>query len=127
MRKANLAAVMAGGVLILSAHAPLEAKPGRTQAGGSYDLSFFTIDGGGGRSAKGRFDLTGSIGQPDAGVHTGGGYTLEGGFLGTIPDQTSDHILACLLGYTPPSLDMDLNGDGVVDAADLTKSILLGD
>ena len=50
------------------------------QSGGGYDLTWSTIDGGGGDSAGGGYSLSGTIGQPDAGVLSGGGYTLKGGF-----------------------------------------------
>jgi hypothetical protein len=46
-----------------------------------YDLSWWTVDGGGQMySLGGGYKLGGTIGQPDAGVLTGGGYTLGGGF-----------------------------------------------
>ncbi len=50
--------------------------------GGGYDLSWYTIDGGGGTSTGGGYTLSGTIGQPDASVTpmTGGNYTLVGGF-----------------------------------------------
>ena len=47
-----------------------------------YDLSWWTVDGGGGDSSGGLYALSGTIGQPDAGVLTGGDYTLGGGFWG---------------------------------------------
>lgn len=50
------------------------------QTGGNYDLSWNTIDSGGGSSSGGRYALAGTIGQPDAGVLSGGSYTLSGGF-----------------------------------------------
>jgi hypothetical protein len=50
------------------------------QGSGGYDLTWSTIDGGGGESEGGGYSLSGTIGQPDAGVLTGGGYTLSGGF-----------------------------------------------
>jgi len=53
------------------------------QSGGSYDLSWSTIDGGG-VSSGGAYSLSGTIGQPDAGQLAGGGYTLSGGFWGVI-------------------------------------------
>jgi hypothetical protein len=44
-------------------------------------IPWFTIDGGGGTSTGGGFTLSGTIGQPDAGVTmTGGGFSLVGGF-----------------------------------------------
>jgi len=52
------------------------------QTGGSYDLSWWTVDGGGGIVSGGSYTLTGTIGQPDAGGLTGGDYTLGGGFWG---------------------------------------------
>jgi hypothetical protein len=47
-----------------------------------YDLSWSTIDGGGGMSSNDIYTLNGSIGQPDAGTLAGTGYTLTGGFWG---------------------------------------------
>jgi len=47
---------------------------------GQYDLSWYTIDGGGGRSSGGPYELVGTIGQPDAAYSAGGGYELMGGF-----------------------------------------------
>jgi len=53
----------------------------RAQSGGGYDLSWSTVDGGGATwSEGGGYSLGGTIGQPDAGVLSGGGYTLAGGF-----------------------------------------------
>ena len=50
----------------------------------TYDLSWFTIDGGGGASTGDGYAVSGTAGQPDAGVMTGsaGGksYALNGGF-----------------------------------------------
>ncbi len=50
------------------------------QSGGDYDLTWFTVDGGGGVSTGGTYALSGSIAQPDAGAMSGGDYTLAGGF-----------------------------------------------
>ncbi len=57
------------------------------QTGGSYDLTWNTLNGGGRLAASdGSYSLYGSIGQPDAGpVMSGGGYSLTGGFLSAIP------------------------------------------
>lgn len=38
------------------------------------------MDGGGGYSSGGTFAVHGTIGQPDAGFHSGGGYAVQGGF-----------------------------------------------
>jgi hypothetical protein len=50
------------------------------QTGGGYDLTWHTIDGGGGLCTGGNFELRGTIGQPDAGDLAGGGFTVAGGF-----------------------------------------------
>ena len=57
------------------------------QVGGGYRLSWWTVDGGGGTSADGGYRLTSTAGQPDAGILTGGGYILYGGFWtgGVVP------------------------------------------
>lgn len=48
---------------------------------GDYDLSWWTVDGGGTTgSSGGGYTLGGTAGQPDEGVLSGGGYTLTGGF-----------------------------------------------
>ena len=46
----------------------------------TFDLSWVSIDGGGGTSSGGAYSVSGTIGQPDAGVLSGGNYTLVGGF-----------------------------------------------
>ncbi len=51
---------------------------------GQYSIDWFTIDAGGGNSSGGDYDLSGSIGQPDAGTMIGGGYALNGGFWGIL-------------------------------------------
>ena len=50
----------------------------------NYSIDWFTIDGGGGTSTGGVYSITGTIGQPDAGVLSGGSYSLVGGFWGLI-------------------------------------------
>ncbi len=52
----------------------------RAQSGGGYDLTWNTVDGGGGMSSGGAYSLGGTAGQPDAGSLNGGSYTLAGGF-----------------------------------------------
>ena len=46
----------------------------------AHDLKWFTIDGGGGSCSDGRYALSGTVGQPDAGVLAGADHTLTGGF-----------------------------------------------
>ena len=51
------------------------------QSGGELDLSWNTVDSGGGTFSSGDgYALGGTIAQPDAGEMTGGVYTLSGGF-----------------------------------------------
>jgi hypothetical protein len=51
-------------------------------SGGDYEVSFYTIDGGGSTSSGGVYEVTGAIGQHDAGEEaiSGGDYALFGGF-----------------------------------------------
>jgi hypothetical protein len=47
----------------------------------SFELNWYTVDGGGESGTAGdAFDLSGTIGQPDAGALTGGAFELRGGF-----------------------------------------------
>ncbi len=67
-------------VLLLAALLSLPALA-LAQTGGGYDLTWSTVDGGGYTwSEGGGYALGGTVGQPDAGALTGGGYTLSGGF-----------------------------------------------
>src|SRR5690242_15049994 len=51
----------------------------------SYSIDWFTIDGGGGTSTGGVYQVSGTIGQPDAGpTMSGGNYSIDGGFWGLI-------------------------------------------
>lgn len=50
------------------------------QSGNGYDLTWSTIDGGGGLITGNGYELNGTIGQPDAGPLSGSGYELNGGF-----------------------------------------------
>lgn len=64
---------------------------------GGYDLSWYTIDNGGGdlTSAGNQYILNGTIGQTDISVLTGGNYSLSGGFWSGIisPVSTIDNNL----------------------------------
>lgn len=58
----------------------LLALTASSQSAGPYELTWSTIDGGGGRSSSGPYVLMGTIGQPDAAYTQGGRYELLGGF-----------------------------------------------
>lgn len=77
------------GVLVLSVGLAALAQ-------GGYELSWWTVDGGGGAPSGGGYELGGTIGQPDAGVLTGGGYELGGGFWrGGASSRPPQHLI-CL-------------------------------
>jgi hypothetical protein len=51
----------------------------------SYDLSWWTVDGGGATPSESSvYALGGTSGQPDAAAWSGGDYTLAGGFWGGV-------------------------------------------
>ncbi len=81
--------------------------------GPSFDLSWNTIDGGGGTSTGGGFELAGTIGQHDAGpVMTGGRFALLGGFWAGV-------------GSAPGApCPRDLDASGSVGAADLLSLLV---
>ena len=51
----------------------------------TYSIDWYKIAGGGGTSTGGTYQVSGTIGQPDAsGAMTGGNYSLTGGFWSLI-------------------------------------------
>ncbi len=62
------------------------------QSGGGYGLTWNTIDNGGGESNGSSYTLVGTIGQPDAGTLSGGGFTLAGGFWAASPSQYAVYL-----------------------------------
>jgi hypothetical protein len=47
----------------------------------AYDLSWWSIDSGGGQTSGGVYNLQGVAGQPDAGILLGGNFSLSSGYL----------------------------------------------
>jgi len=112
-----------------------------------FDINWYTIDGGGDFwTTGGEFELSGTVGQPDAGpAMTGGDFELTGGFwvvtltepepcVGDIDgDGDTDHSdlgeLLSAWGSEPGdpnwNPNADLDGDGQVGHSDL--GILLAD
>lgn len=70
------------GASLLALAAPNVGELSSTSAiGPDVDVNRWTIDGGGVMlSTGGDFELSGTIGQPDAGTLLGGDYELNGGF-----------------------------------------------
>src|SRR5881398_990805 len=67
-------------VITLCAVSAIFTATSHAQSGGQFDLSWSTIDGGGGTSSGGQFTVSGTAGQPDAGALTGGQFSVTGGF-----------------------------------------------
>jgi len=76
------------------------------QSGGSYTLTWFAFDGGGGNSSGASYALGGTIGQPDAGQMSGGSYALGGGYwvasLATSSSNTATPTHTPTRTNTPP-------------------------
>lgn len=88
-----------------------------------YEITSYTIDGGGGKSTGGQYSLTGTIGQPDAGNSSSGGdYHLGGGFLtgngGCTVNLTDLMIIADQWLATGEGYTADLDDNKQVDFAD---------
>ena len=78
--------------VILGAAFALGAGPAQAQ----FSIDWFTLDGGGGVSTGGVYEVRGTIGQPDTGLSSGGPFTLAGGFwsvLGAVPTPGAPSLL----------------------------------
>jgi hypothetical protein len=87
----------------------LAALPVHAALADNFDMGWWTVDGGGDMwTTGGNFTLSGTIGQPDAGVvMTGGNFSLAGGFW---------------LAVTPACLG-DCNCDGQINFDDINAFI----
>ena len=92
-----------------------------------YSISWYTIDGGGGTSSGGPYQLTGTIGQHDAAYSEGEQYELLGGFWPGEPTCVVDfEHFARFAQYWLESgtgLPSDLYEDGTIDLLDLEKFV----
>jgi hypothetical protein len=105
----------------------------------SFDLTWHTIDAGGGISTGPSLQLHGTIGQPDAGFTlVGGNLELNGGFwpasstgVNPCPADVNGDLMVSITdllavisswGQTGPN-PADVNSDGVVNIADLLAVI----
>lgn len=103
---------------------------------GPFDLTRHSVDAGGVvASAGGEFELSGTIGQPDAAILSGEEFTLTGGFWfplaptdcnddGSVDLFDADAVTPCLLGPSEPRTFecacYDADGDGAVDLRDIS-------
>ncbi len=137
--------IVIGMVVVVAAgsgehhHASALADEGQRYVAGAeddFDVSWHTVDGGGGMSTGADFVLRGTIGQPDAGTLSGGGFELRGGFrqalgagCGDCPTDvdgdgnTGPFDLAFLLGFWGPvsqkTICLDADSDGTIGPFDL--------
>jgi hypothetical protein len=88
-----------------------------------YDLSWHTIDGGGGVSSGSQYIVMGTIAQHDASYSQGGQYELLGGFWPGEPlcfvEFEDFAVFAQQWLFVGGGLDADLSGDNDVDSEDL--------
>ncbi len=83
------------------------------QRADGYEITWSTVDGGGTMvAAGGGYELSGTIGQSDAGMSPCSAYMLTGGFWAFIATEQGEMFLG------------DLNCDGVVDVNDIAPFVL---
>ncbi len=129
----NVLALKIMFILMLVLTASYAAQAGNPPA---FEIPWFTFDGGGAMSQGGTFTVAGTIGQPDTGVMTGGGFDLSGGFWaepiggpsgdcnddGTIDLDDYFCFYNCVLGpgqgLLPNCGIFDYDNDGDVDLED---------
>ena len=63
-----------------------------THAAGMLAIDWWSVDGGGDRSSGGAYVLDGTIGQADAGVLSGGAFTISGGYWAVAIPRSSIHL-----------------------------------
>ncbi len=102
-------------------------------------MSWWTVDGGGGDASGGVYEVSATIGQPDAGLEmTGGSYALPGGFWAGVDNyrmcdadrsgrcdaQDISWFVSCAAdaGCACPG-KADANGDGVIDGQDIDLAV----
>ncbi len=92
-------------MILVSIVAGLVGAVAYAQVGGSFDLSWNTVDGGGGTSSTGgTYSVGGTIGQPDAGSMQNGQWAVQGGFWAAAassptPIPTSTPVSNVLIGH----------------------------
>jgi hypothetical protein len=93
-----LRALRPAGLGLLLLVAGLQAR------GQSYTIDWYKIAGGGGTSTGGTYQVSGTIGQPDAsGAMTGGSYSLTGGFWSLISVVQTTGLPRLIITQTGPN------------------------
>ncbi|VGO16734.1 hypothetical protein PDESU_05325 [Pontiella desulfatans] len=93
-----------------------------------YSIDWHTIDGGGGTSTNGQYEVSGTIGQPDAGSApmTGGPFSLSGGFWAIYAVQTPGAPFLSIVISAPTDATISWNPDDpgwvLQETLDLTSS-----
>ena len=78
-----------GGMALAICFFLLPLAFGTRASGQSYSIDWYKVSGGGGGSIGATYQISGLIGQPDAGgAMAGGNYSLTGGFWSLIAVQT---------------------------------------
>ena len=70
----------------------------------SFSLDWFSVDGGGGVSTGGVYSVSGTIGQPDAGMMSGGNFLLQGGFWAGIVVPSTGEVPALFIRWSSDSV-----------------------
>jgi hypothetical protein len=83
-------ALMFGALALALFALPVQAQ--------QYFIDWYKVAGGGGTSTGGTYQVSGTVGQPDAsGAMTGGSYSLTGGFWSLYAVQTSGAPLLTII------------------------------
>jgi hypothetical protein len=78
----GLCALLLPATLALMPAVSLAVERTTQPSADTYDLSWWTVDGGGATLSNGAYSLSGTAGQPDAGVQIASLYALSSGFWG---------------------------------------------
>jgi len=80
---------------------PAQEQPQEPAQAMGYDISWWTVDGGGGTlsDSSSGYILGSTSGQPDASVWRGDGYTLVGGFWGGLAVEYRVYLPLVLRNY----------------------------
>lgn len=135
--------VLAAGALLAAVATwasgdPARPNDGAVATGASYEIHRQTVDGGGTTVGSGQdYTLSGTVGQPDAGVASGGDYQLFGAFwFPVVPGDVgedgavgpSDYaaFVDCSTGPGNGSLleecqAFDVDHSGAIDLADFAE------